>query len=447
MRKFFLKNKFFTNIMTLFKGTSVALLIPILISPILTRIYTPEDFGFFAIFVALVSILSTFANAAYDSAVLLPKNDKIAFNIFALAFIINLIFTIFLGLASFAFNKEIGSILKAESISFWFYFVPVSVFFIGIFNLLNMYNTRKTKYKDIANSVILKSVTLATVQLTLGFLKKGVLGLVSGQIISYFLANSKLLKNVLSEKKFFSSIKLKIVKLVAIRYQKFPKYVLGSSLLNTASTQLPVMLLTSIFSPTIAGFFAFSQRVTNVPISALGSAVGQVFYQKVAYEKNNREKIRRLSLSVCKNMFNLGIVPFALLLVFGDYMFEFVFGENWKIAGQFSQHLSLWIFSVFIFSPLTNILMVFELQQKQFAFDLLLLIFRTLIILSGYFFAISADTTVFLFGLVSFIMWLGMGLFIFRVIKIQFFKEFKYNILLFLILLVALEALRVFYEN
>ena len=42
------KSEFSRNVLTLMTGTTIAQAIPIAISPILTRIYTPEDFGVFA---------------------------------------------------------------------------------------------------------------------------------------------------------------------------------------------------------------------------------------------------------------------------------------------------------------------------------------------------------------------------------------------------------------
>jgi len=49
INKLKLKSEFAKNVLTLMTGTTIAQAIPIAISPILTRIYTPEDFGVFAL--------------------------------------------------------------------------------------------------------------------------------------------------------------------------------------------------------------------------------------------------------------------------------------------------------------------------------------------------------------------------------------------------------------
>ena len=82
------KSEFSKNVLTLMTGTTIAQAIPIAISPILTRIYTPEDFGVLALFVAITSIFGSIANGRYELAIMLPKKDENAINIFALGLII-----------------------------------------------------------------------------------------------------------------------------------------------------------------------------------------------------------------------------------------------------------------------------------------------------------------------------------------------------------------------
>ena len=104
------------------------------------------------------------------------------------------------------FNDYLTKLLGNEEISFWLYFVPLTVFFTGLWNLLNYYNNRKKNYKDIANAIVVKSIVLVIFQLIVGLLKHGVIGLIVGQIISQIIANFKLLKNIYTDKKLILSI-------------------------------------------------------------------------------------------------------------------------------------------------------------------------------------------------------------------------------------------------
>lgn len=106
------QNEFNRNVVTLLTGTTVAQAIPVMISPILTRIYTPEDFGVLALFIAITSIFGSIANARYELAIVLPEKDEDAVNIVALCILI-------------AFSISVGL------------FVAVSIFHTPILRLLN----------------------------------------------------------------------------------------------------------------------------------------------------------------------------------------------------------------------------------------------------------------------------------------------------------------------
>ena len=66
-------------------GIAISQAIPIAISPILTRLFTPNDFGIFALYLSIVSIISIVATGRYELAVILPDNDKDAIHIVLLA--------------------------------------------------------------------------------------------------------------------------------------------------------------------------------------------------------------------------------------------------------------------------------------------------------------------------------------------------------------------------
>ncbi|MEA3314866.1 MAG: oligosaccharide flippase family protein, partial [Campylobacterota bacterium] len=158
------KSEFSRNVLTLMTGTTIAQAIPIAISPILTRIYTPEDFGVFALFIAITAIFGSIANGRYELAIMLPKKDEDAINIFALGFIITSIISLALLVLVVLFNDYFTKLLNNDEISVWLYFVPIAVFFTGLWNILNYFNNRKKQYKDIAKATIIKSIVTAIVQ-------------------------------------------------------------------------------------------------------------------------------------------------------------------------------------------------------------------------------------------------------------------------------------------
>ena len=109
-RRFNFKGEFFKNVVTLMTGTIAAQLFTVAVSPILTRLYTPADFGVFALFTAMNAVLSIVAAARYETAIMLPRDDGDALNIVVLSGVITLIFTTLLQTGIFLFEAQIVAI-------------------------------------------------------------------------------------------------------------------------------------------------------------------------------------------------------------------------------------------------------------------------------------------------------------------------------------------------
>ena len=142
IKKFKSRSEFSRNVLTLMTGTSIAQAIPIAVSPILTRIYTPEEFGSFALYMTIVSLLSILVTGRYELAIMLPKKDEDAINLVALSILISFIISVFVFLIVFIFNTEITDWLANKAISSWLYLIPLSIFFSGLYQSLYFWNNR-----------------------------------------------------------------------------------------------------------------------------------------------------------------------------------------------------------------------------------------------------------------------------------------------------------------
>ena len=372
--KFKPKSDFTRNVLTLMTGTTIAQAIPVAISPILTRIYTPEDFGVFALFIAITAIFGSIANGRYELAIMLPKKDEDAINIFALGFIITSVISFVLLVLVVAFNDYFTKLLNNNEISVWLYFVPIAVFFTGLWNILNYFNNRRKHYKDLAKATIIKSIITAIVQLSVGFVKNGATGLISGQILSQFFANTKLLSNIVKDKVLLSKIsKVKTIAL-AKRYKDFPKYSMWAILANTLSQNLTNILISSFYSVTTLGFYSLVQRVLGMPSSLIGRSIGQVFFQEATKEKQQTGKAIKTFNATVKKLVIIGVPSFGILFFIVEDLFAFVFGEEWRIAGTYAQIVVPLFFIRFIVATVSNINNIFELQKLALSWQLVLLL-------------------------------------------------------------------------
>jgi O-antigen/teichoic acid export membrane protein len=377
------KSEFSRNVLTLMTGTTIAQAIPIAISPILTRIYTPEDFGVFALFIAFTGIFSSIASGRYELAIMLPKKDEEAINIFALSFILITSLSLLLLVLVVLFNSYFTKLFNNEDISFWLYLIPISLFLTGVFNILSYFNNRQKNYKDIANATIIKSIILAIVQLSMGFVISGVSGLISGQIVSSMFANIRLLKNIIKDKLLVYKVsKVKIIAL-AKRYKDFPKYQAPHAMLNIFSSNIPIYLFTPFFGVTTVGLYSLSTRIVFAPMMILAGASAKVYNQKVTQLYNKNGDAYSFTIRLLKSLFKKIIIPFLIIVIFAPDIFAFVFGESWREAGIYTQILSPWLLLNILVSSISFIPSLIHMQKKALFISIVQVIVSIIFIFIG----------------------------------------------------------------
>ena len=360
------KSEFSRNVLTLMTGTTIAQAIPIAISPILTRLYTPEDFGVFALFIAITSIFGSIANGRYELAIMLPKKDEDAINIFALGFIINVILSLSLLLIVVAFHDYIVKLLNNnKEISPWLYFFPISVFLMGIFNLLNYFNNRMKQYKNLARANIYKSIGMAIIQLSLGFLKVGAIGLINGQIFSQIISNTKLFFNI-KRLNLFKFMSKKNIKKVAWEYRKFLLIDTWVVIIYIIYNRAIIFILQKFYNSQIVGIFFFAERIILFPISFIKNSISNVFFEKISKLSNIEiyNECKKLSFK----LFVFSVIPYIIFIYLSKYFIPIVFGDSWKELYLYVIFISLPTYISFLMAPYSYILKILNKQEISLYF-------------------------------------------------------------------------------
>jgi len=357
------KSEFSRNVLTLMTGTTIAQAIPIAISPILTRIYTPEDFGVFALYMSVASLLSVMATGRYELAIMLPKKDEDAINIVALSILIAFFVSFISFLIVFIFNAQITNLLGNPEISSWLYFIPITVLLTGIYQSFNYWSNRKKQYKRLATSRVVQSGTTSASNLAMGFGGFGssglILGGVLGQVVATWILGTRIFKSDLELfKKSVNS--LKIFALIK-KYIKMPMLNLPNAVIDGFRLSGITILIAKYFTVASLGQFSLAWKMLQMPMSLIGSSISQVFFQKIASSKKS-ELYYLVKQFIVKA--SLSILPvFIVIYFFSVDIFSFVFGEKWKIAGEIASVLSPWIFINFISSPIANVFIILNKQE------------------------------------------------------------------------------------
>jgi len=355
------KSEFTRNVLTLMTGTTIAQAIPIAISPILTRIYTPEDFGVFALYMSLLMIFGNLAAGRYEMAILLPKNNRDAKHIVVVAIILSFITSLIFFFLIVLFHKEIMGVLENNNISIWLYLLPLNIFLFSVASILYYWYNRKKEYKTLAHNQILKSSMQGIVNLLVGYFSKITAGLISGTLLGTFISVIYLFKKVKNDFDKFIFSKYRAILLLK-KYQKFPKFLILSNFLESLSNQLPILLISSFFGITIVGFYALSQRIVKIPLMFMGSSISSVFRQKASKLLVTTGSCRVLYLNTLKKLFILGTIPFIIFYFIAPDMFRVIFGEEWKVTGEYAQLLTPLFYLEFIIYPLRIMFIVAEQQ-------------------------------------------------------------------------------------
>ena len=386
LRKFVPKSVYARNIITLMTGTTLAQAIPIAISPILTRLYGPEDFGLFALYMAIVSIVAILVTGRYELAILLPKQDRDGAHIVTLSILLSVVLSAFLLILILIVKKPIIALLGVPALENWLYWVPASTLLTGIYQSLYYWSNRKSQYKRIAISRTLQNSSISVTQLASGYLNATTFGLIGGQLTGQLVSTSALSKMIWNEdQETIRKINKRRLLILAKRYINFPKFLIVAHTFNVASWQMPVILLGALFNTAIAGFYTLTQRVLTAPLVVIATALGDVFRQEASHAYAHQGNCKAIYQKTFKLLFLISALPFLIFFFIAPDLFSFVFGDHWRIAGEYAQILTPMFFFQFITSPLSVMFMIAEKQRYDLIWQLSLFVVTGASFVIGYF--------------------------------------------------------------
>ena len=364
------KSEFSKNVLTLMTGTTIAQAIPIAISPILTRIYTPEDFGILALYMAIVSFISIIITARYEMAVVLPKSDEEAINIVALSLLITLTLVTAVSLVILIYKDELLHLFHIESVGNLLYLVPLSLFLAGIIQTFTYWSNRKEYFQTMSSSQIAQSVSIGSFQPLFGYLSVNgglIFGNIVGRMFGAFFFVSKFIK---TDREILRSIEVRSIRKQMKKYKDFPLVNSLHAFSDILRTSGAVMLISTFFGTAVLGFYALSLRVLQVPIGIVGSALGQVLYRKFSHLHNEEEALYPHVKKVMFRLLLIAIPAFTILFFIAPDLFSFVFGQEWRVAGEYSQILIPYLFMNFLLSPISQIPIILGKQKEIFYISL-----------------------------------------------------------------------------
>lgn len=364
-------NKALTSVLLLLGGTAGSQFLLILASPLLTRLYEPDQFGVLALFVSLIGLLSVIASARYELAIPIPWSRQTAVNLAALCLCVVVIVAALSFLVLVMWHKALATWINSPVLNEYYMWIPVGVLVVGLFQVYQFLEIRDKRFSIIARSKLFQSGSVIFLQILLSSITAG--GLLVGHVLGQALATIMLASFARSKK--WGVVGYKKVIAVSRRYRHFPIYGAGAGLLNSAGLHLPAIFFASFFGLAEAGIYALAHRVLASPISMIGQAVAQVFLSE-APARYRSGSLAELVSALNTYLLMLGLPVGVILIIAGREIFAFIFGPNWGGAGEVAQWLALWLVVALSTSPISMIFNVAERQRRGLIMQAVLLVLR-----------------------------------------------------------------------
>lgn len=356
-------------------------MVPLAVSPLLTRLFDPADFGIFSLYFSILMVASVFATFKYEMAIVLPSDDREARTVFELSVALSFISATLLFTSLLIFKDEILSAVNGEALGYQLLLTAPGLLAVGLAQSYYYYLNRQQNYRLMSGVRIVRSLVYSVFAVVGGLFKiswtligSDVLGHIVSVIFAGRLASTKKVK-----RSSFHELRR-----AAVKYITFPKFLIISGVLEKAAGQLPVFLLINLFhSLPAAGLFAFAQRIIVAPADLVSRAVGDVFRQKASQEFHQGGQCTVLFLSTFKNLTLIGIIPFTVAFFIAEDLFELLFGSEWREAGTFARILMPLFFLQFVVSPLSSMFIIANKQRFDLVIQILLFTCATLSFVLG----------------------------------------------------------------
>lgn len=381
-------------------GTAAAQALGFALSPVISRLFTPSDFGIFGSFDALLTVIAAGATLDYSQAIMLPKKNEDAINLFALS----CISVAFIGTLCMAicilFPYYILDLIKAPT-SWFLVLLVVAILVTGFNQACQAWCVRVKSFKQVSASQVIRSLSSNGAQIGFGIFKGGAAGLIISNVLANMFASINLVRVLLQDVKTFRrDIQWNRMKQLAKEYRDFPMYSASENVINALSGSLPVLLLAHFFGIAVAGAYAFGVRILTAPMGLVLSALRQVLFQKASETYNTGGRITPLYVKTTLGLFALAVFPALVFFMWAPQIFTWVFGSQWDTAGEYARWLMLWLAFYFCNLPSVLFARIIRIQRTMFLFNQAVLVIRFLSLLIGGLYLTSLST-VMLFSVVG----------------------------------------------
>jgi O-antigen/teichoic acid export membrane protein len=377
LRDMLARRPFLKDVSIMLTGSAGGQAISLLLSPLLTRLYSPQEFGILSVYSAVIAILTVVASLRYELALPLVRDDEDAVNLMAVCLLALGATTAAVGLMSFlAPDSWVAHIWPipldpADSVIYRSLLVIGYTCLGGYFIALYV-ATRVNAYRAIARTRLAQGVVGPTSQIGLALLGAGAPGLLVGSILGQSAGTFGLFGTVMGGRTdLLRAITWSRMKAQAARFRQFPLVGSWAALIDAiGSSQLLYLLITTTYSARIAGFIFLAERVVSRPLSIIGTSILQVFVGEAGKTiASDPALLKRRFYQVVTRQFGLAAAWILLANLIAILLFPTMFGEEWRDGVPYLEAISVAYLAQAVVLPVFHTLQLLERQRMAAAWQ------------------------------------------------------------------------------
>lgn len=370
------------NFAKLLSANVVAQVIGLVVYPILTRIYAPEDFGLLNLFLSISGVLVILSTAEYYNAIVLPKDDKEGKNVLLLSLCLLLALVAIIAVSVF-FAEAIADLFNTPELAQYYWFMPILVAASGGWNILNYWYIRRGRYDKISTYQLSQSILSSGGKIGFGYAGMLSGGMIYAVVLAPLLALCGSIVLRFKGTKHRHTFSFKKIMEAAKRYKNFPLYSLPKSFVNMLAGQLPVLLLTPYFGSQYVGWWSMALLLGFIPISMVSRSIYQVLYQYTTERVNSRLAIGPYFRKFTWGVLLVGCPVFALLFLIMPWLTSLFLGEGWDMTSTYLRWMLPWLLSSILTASTGFLSDIFMKQKIGFGFELLTAFLRVVGVVLG----------------------------------------------------------------
>lgn len=335
-------SRFARGVSLLAGSAAISQALLILASPLITRLYTPAEMGVYAVFTSILAVANSFGSMRYERAIPLPREPERGLSVVLLSLALLPVSAVVFGVLLLFGGRWLVGALGVPALGPFLWLLPVGLASIGTYHALSYWFVRTGDFKRIAWTRLTQSANMIGVKVLGGVLFAGPVGLLVGGIIGQAAGITRFAVGLRrSGRRLFTREVARGVPEVARAYRQFPMLTAWTQAINAAGVSAPSLLLAAFYGPQVAGWYALGQRVLAGPARIVGAAIAQVYFSEAARMMHERPaalapQFRRLTRRLV-----LASVPIVAVSIVSPWLFEWVFGREWRSAGVYAAILAL----------------------------------------------------------------------------------------------------------